>query len=296
MSAVSTVLHYAAPLTPGSPDDDWCVDALSRPPEVILNFRMVPHETTVEDLRDSAERPTLDTMGFERVTAPTTADQRGLAENSAPALERYRGETAELLTSVTGADAVEFFDATLRRQDAAPSGATPHQAPHLRVHVDQSPNSARERAARHGGKDRRFGRFQIVNIWRPLMEPVRNYPLALCDYRSLDPSSDLVATRLKFPEWLKDRESYSVKHNPRHRWHYWRSLSPDEVVLFKCYDSASRSLALAADGADGAGGTGRPESADVAGLCPHTAFYDAKGPSLGHLRTSLEMRAVLFYD
>lgn len=290
MSAVSTVLHYAAPLTPGAPDDDWCIDALSRPPEVILNFRMVPHETTVTDLRDSTVRPTLDTMGFERVTAATRADQRALAEKSEPALAQYRRETAELLTSVTGAEAVEFFDATVRRQDATPSGATPHQAPHQRVHVDQSPAGARARAARHGREGRCFGRFQIVNVWRPLLEPVRNYPLALCDYRSLDLSADLVATRLEFPEWLKDRENYSVKHNPRHRWHYWRSLAPDEALLFKIYDSASRSLALAADG------TERPESADVAGLCPHTAFYDEKGPDIGHLRTSLEMRAVLFYD
>ncbi|MFI7412210.1 CmcJ/NvfI family oxidoreductase [Streptomyces sp. NPDC049627] len=290
MSAVSTVLHYAAPLTPDAPDDDWCIDALSRPPEVVLNFRMVPHETTVTDLRDSAVRPTLDTMGFERAAAPTRADQRALAEKSAPALEQYRRETAELLTSVTGATKVEFFDATVRRQDATPSGATPHQAPHRRVHVDQSPNGARARAARHGVEGRRFRRFQIVNVWRPLLEPVRNYPLALCDYRSLDLSADLVATRLEFPEWLKDRENYSVKHNPRHRWHYWRSLTPDEALLFKIYDSASRSLALAADG------TERPGLTDVAGLCPHTAFYDEKGPGIGHLRTSLEMRAVLFYD
>ncbi|MFF0161864.1 CmcJ/NvfI family oxidoreductase [Streptomyces sp. NPDC005263] len=290
MSAVSTVLHYAAPLASGPPDGDWCVDALSRPPEVILNFRMVPHEATVTDLRDSSVRPTLDTMGFEKAAVPTRADQRALAENSETALERYRQETAELLTSVTGADAVEFFDATLRHQDANPSGATPHQAPHQRVHVDQSPNSARVRAALHGPERRRFGRFQIINTWRPLLRPVRNYPLALCDYRSLDPGADLVATRLEFPEWLKDRESYSVKHNSRHRWHYWRSLAPDEVLLFKCYDSASRSLALAADGAD------RPGLADVAGLCPHTAFYDEEGPDTGHLRTSLETRAVLFYD
>ncbi len=125
MPTVSTVLHYAAPLTPDAPDDDWCIDALTRPPEVVLNFRTVPHHTTVTDLRDSAERPTLDTAGFERVTAPTSAGQRALAHNRAPALERYRQETAELLTSVTGADAVEFFDATLRRQDAAPPAPPP---------------------------------------------------------------------------------------------------------------------------------------------------------------------------
>ncbi|MFG2111119.1 CmcJ/NvfI family oxidoreductase [Streptomyces sp. NPDC048718] len=307
-SAVSTVLHYAAPLTSGAPDEPWCIDALSRPPEVIFNFRMVPHETVVMDLRDSEVRPTLDTMGFEKVIAPTRVDQRALAGQSGPALDRYRRETIELLTSVTGAARVELFDATLRRQDATPSGAAPNQTPHLRVHVDQTPSSARARAVLRGGEERRYGRFQIVNVWRPLLEPVRNYPLALCDYRSLDVRADLVATRLDFPDWLKDRESYSVKHSARHRWHYWRSLSPDEVLLFKCYDSASRSLALAAgdagagagDAGAGYGGAEPPgtpgAAADVAGLCPHTAFYDDNGPAEGHLRTSLEIRAVLFYD
>ncbi|MET9290603.1 CmcJ/NvfI family oxidoreductase [Streptomyces sp. NPDC003077] len=296
MPDVSTVLQYAAPLTPDSPDDGWCIDALSQPPEVVLNFRIVPHEATVTDLRGSDVRPTLDTMGFEKVTAPARADQRALAEGSEEAREQYRRETAELLRSLTGAAAVEFFDATLRRQDAAPTGTTPHQAPHLRVHVDQTPNSARARAARHTGEDRRFGRFQIINVWRPLLEPVRNYPLALCDFRSLDPAADLVATRLDFPEWLKDRESYSVKHSPGHRWHYWHALAPDEAIVFKCYDSASRDLALAANDASGTSGTERPGLADVAGVCPHSAFFDEDGPSTGHLRTSLEMRAVLFYD
>jgi cephamycin C biosynthesis protein len=163
----------------------------------------------------------------------------------------------------------------------------------LRVHVDQSPKSARARAADHTGPGRPFRRFQIVNIWRPLIEPVRNFPLALCDYRSLDLSADLVPTRLRFPAWLKDRENYSVRYNPGHRWHYWGSLSPDEVILFKCYDSASRGLALADEGAECGE---RDDLIDTAGLCPHTAFFDEKGPATGHLRTSLEMRALLFYS
>jgi len=55
---------------------------------------------------------------------------------------------------------------------------------HQRVHVDQSPNAARARAASHG-LGREFRRFQIINTWQPLIEPVRNFPLAMCDYRSV---------------------------------------------------------------------------------------------------------------
>ncbi|MFE0171104.1 CmcJ/NvfI family oxidoreductase [Streptomyces sp. NPDC059002] len=289
MPSVSTQLHYGAPLATAEADDDWCIDALSNPPEVVLNFRLVAQEMTVTDLRGAAVGPTLDTMGFEKVAAPTGVDHRALAESSPSAIERYQQETAELLRARTGADTVRFFDTTLRSKDAAVCAGSPYQSPHMRVHVDQTPRSARDRAAGHGDREREFSRFQIINVWRPLVEPVRNFPLAVCDYRSLDLAADLVATRLDFPEWLKDRESYSVKHNPNHRWHYWDSLTPDEAILFKCHDSASRDLALLTGDAD------RSDLLDVAWLCPHTAFLDENGPSTGHLRTSLEMRALLFY-
>ncbi|MER5357244.1 CmcJ/NvfI family oxidoreductase [Streptomyces sp. NPDC002785] len=290
MPTVSSLLYYSAPLTPEGRDGDWCIDALSQQPEVIVNFRMAAFEATIADVRESTVEPKLDEMGFEKVVFPTRVDQRALTESSAPALERYQKETEELLKSLTGADAVEFFDITRRRENADVPRESFQQSSHMRVHVDQTPTSARARAASHGEPGRRYRRFQIVNVWRPLIEPVRNYPLAVCDYRSVDLSADLVATRLDFPEWLKDRESYSVKHNPGHRWHYWRSLSPDEAIVFKCYDSASRDLAMVSEGEE------REGLLDVAGLCPHSAFFDEKGPATGHLRTSLEMRALLFYN
>ncbi|OKI04829.1 7-alpha-cephem-methoxylase [Streptomyces sp. CB02923] len=294
MSAVSSLLYYGAPLTPMGRDDDWCIDALSRPPEVLFNFRKVAVETAITDVRDSAVDPHLDTMGFEKVVSPTGVDHQALIENSASSVERYQQETRELLQSLTGAVEVQFFDATLRQEDASVPRDASSQSPHLRVHVDQSAKSARARAADHIGPGHRFRRFQIINIWRPLVEPVRNFPLALCDYRSVDLSADLVTTRLHFPAWLKDRENYSVRYNPNHRWHYWSSLSPDEVLLFKCYDSASRDLALFSEGTERGEGAERSDLLDVAGLCPHTAFFDEKGPAAGHLRTSLEMRALVF--
>ncbi|ANW18125.1 CmcJ/NvfI family oxidoreductase [Streptomyces clavuligerus] len=310
MPTVSSLLYYSAPLTPGGRDDDWCIDAVSRPPEALFNFRKVPHRTAVTDVRDGTVSPTLDGMGFEMAVAPTRADQRALLEGSAPAVERYQRETEELLTGLTGADAVEFFDVTLRREHGDAPADPAHQSPHLRVHVDQSPRSAWARAVDTAGPGRRFSRFQIINVWRPLIEPVRNFPLALCDYRSLDPAADLVVTRLDFPAWLKDRENYSVRHNPGHRWYHWGALSPDEALIFKCYDSASLGLArtghgpeddgTAGDGTDAGGraaaGPRRGGLVDTAGLSPHTAFFDEEGPTTGHLRISLEMRALIFHD
>ena len=42
------------------------------------------------------------------------------------------------------------------------------------------------------------GRYQIVNLWRPIGHPALDFPLALCDYRSVDAARDLVAGKLVF--------------------------------------------------------------------------------------------------
>jgi len=74
-------------------------------------------------------------------------------------------------------------------------------------------------------------RFQIINLWRPISHSALDYPLALCDYRSIDFDKDLVPTTLKFPE--RDGETFSVKYNPAHQWKYLRGMKRDEIVLIK---------------------------------------------------------------
>lgn len=291
MSSVTATLYYSAPLVENGREDDWVIDGVTSPPDVTMNFRRLAVETRIADLRVGGDfSPVLDKAGFEKRTASTRVDPADLLERSPVALEAYRRETEELLRSMTGADAVIFFDATFRRQDGGAPHDGDYQSAHQRVHVDQNPQSARARALTHcGAEAERYRRFQIVNIWRPLLAPVRNYALAFCDFKSIDPDAELVPTRLDFPEWLKDRENYSVKFDPRHRWHFWSGLTPDEAVIFKCYDSASRALALASGDGE------RDGLLDVSGLCPHTAFFDENGPREGCLRTSVEMRALLFY-
>ena len=291
MSSVTACLYYSAPLVENGREDDWTIDAVTSPPEITMNFRRLAIETRIADLRVVDDfHPRLDKAGFEKCTAPSRVDPAALLERSPAALETYQRETEELLRSMTGAGAVVFFDATFRREDGGASRSGDYQSAHQRVHVDQNPRSARARAILHGGADaQQYRRFQIVNIWRPLLAPVRNYALAFCDCESIDPAAELVVTRLNFPAWLKDRENYSLKFSPSHRWYFWNGLAPDEAVIFKCYDSASRSLALA-NGSDEDSGL-----LDVSGVCPHTAFFDENGPQEGCLRTSVELRALLFY-
>jgi cephamycin C biosynthesis protein len=261
----------------------------------------------VTDLRSATLNPTLDLWGFEKYEFPTRVSQIDLSNSDADAINLYRDETISHLKALLGADDVVLFDSVVRHKDteapARPSGS-PFVAPYMRVHVDQNPRSALARLKQHVGFSSEICRFQILNVWRPLVIPVMNYPLALCDYRSLNPNNDLVATRRLLPEWMhelwvQDREGYSLKHSAEHRWYFWRFLAPDEMIVFKCHDSASRTLALGQEGRDARKqdipGSTEFSLLDVSGLCPHTAFFDRQSPTVGHLRSSIDVRVLALY-
>ncbi len=72
------------------------------------------------------------------------------------------------------------------------------------------------------------------SIWRPLVFPLEDHPLALCDYRSVEPE-DLVPTDLPSPHY--EGEMYHLHHNPNHEWWFMRKMEQDETLVIKCYDS-----------------------------------------------------------
>ena len=103
------------------------------------------------------------------------------------------------------------------------------------VHVDQTTASAIARVHRHlpstDAPTLLERRFQIINLWRPISHAAIDHPLSLCDYRSVDTKNDLVPSTLKYPD--RDGETFSVKHNPNHKWKYVRGMDTDEIVLIK---------------------------------------------------------------
>ena len=75
------------------------------------------------------------------------------------------------------------------------------------------------------------GRFQMINLWRPIENPAIDWPLALCDYRSVDIEKDTFSTSLIFPDYTS--ESVGVKYNENHKWKYLHGMTPEEIVLIK---------------------------------------------------------------
>jgi hypothetical protein len=61
--------------------------------------------------------------------------------------------------------------------------------------------------------------------------PIVNSPLAMLDYRSIDQEKDTFLNGNMFGVGIR------FFHSPKHQWHYIRHQMPDEVFMFKCYDS-----------------------------------------------------------
>lgn len=105
------------------------------------------------------------------------------------------------------------------------------------VHVDQTSESAVARVHRHLPASEAPAllkrRFQIINLWRPISHAAYDWPLALCDYRSIDVKNDLVPMSLIYPD--RKGETFGVSFNPNHKWKYVKGMGPDEVVLIKWY-------------------------------------------------------------
>ncbi len=95
-------------------------------------------------------------------------------------------------------------------------------------------------------------------------------PLAIADARSIRPES-FVATDLVYPDRVG--EIYSVAYDPNLRWHYFSSMTRDEALLLKVFDSADNRAKWTA----------------------HGAFVNPQAPTDAAPRESIEVRTLLSF-
>lgn len=228
-------------------------------------------EVEIEDARPRIGELSLDREGFVLVPHATAVADFW----DEPARRRvYDPEVVRLVREHAGASRVVVFDHTIRSTD--PSKHETHYArePVELVHNDYTEWSGPQRV-RDVVPDEAEAllrkRFAIVQIWRPTGPPIEQYPLALCDARTLA-AEDLIPAERRHPNRVG--EIYQVSHSPRHRWATFPRMQRDEALLFKVYDSRR----------------------DVARLVAHTSFRDPGTPAEPAPRESLEVRTLAFFD
>jgi hypothetical protein len=81
-------------------------------------------------------------------------------------------------------------------------------------------------------------RWQILGLWRPT-KPVQRDPLVLADARSVPDSDfrDLDRTRTNGAGKKMVNTVIANGNAEKHRWHYLSDMTPEEVLIFKHFDT-----------------------------------------------------------
>ncbi len=186
----------------------------------------------------------------------------------------YEPEVVEFLKRTTGGYRVHLFDHTVRASSPELRELKNVREPATLVHNDYTSKSGfvclREQLG-DAAEELMQGRFQIVNVWRPLSDPVEDYPLALVDARSVAPQQ-IVDTERRSPTHVG--EIQLAVHADTQRWYYYPAMRPHEVLMFRTFDSID-------------GGT---RSCTI-----HTAIKLPDAPPGAKPRESVETRAFVFY-
>ncbi|HLB15118.1 MAG TPA: CmcJ/NvfI family oxidoreductase [Burkholderiales bacterium] len=277
LPAVDAQLTYLAP-------GDGPVEVRVYPPAsglATVRPASAQHVVPIRDARPIADRLRLDEHGFElhsrRTAFAEFYDERAVRE-------RYYPEVQSVVQTIMGALAVVVFDHNVRSAARAARGEHGVRTPVDQVHNDYTeqsgPKRKREILDAAGRSDLGDRHVAFVNLWRPIVGPVLDNPLTVCDARSVAPE-DLVPTGIHHfgeDDLTVPRHSgqiQSVRYNPEHRWFYVSAMRPDEFLLLKCYDSR----------ADGR-----------ARFMPHTGFRNPACPSEFVPRESIEARTLVVFD
>lgn len=72
------------------------------------------------------------------------------------------------------------------------------------------------------------------SLWRPLVSPLHDYPLAVCDASTVE-AEDLVESDYVYPNF--ESESLLVKRSVNHNWYYMSEQTKDELLIITNFDS-----------------------------------------------------------
>ena len=237
----------------------------------VHGFRIAQHATAIRDFHD---KPDVD----QHYLAECEAVIAGLTGASSVAAQGWMIRTSADLSS------------RVAEKVAGYQHAGGIQPPAGEAHVDYNVITGRRAAQRIYAQRFPDGpgykRYIAFSLWRAFSPGPQDWPLALCDGRSVGEGNEASNTlfvvdefptgdALTAPVAGEDQMIAATifRHSPAHRWWYFSNMAADDLLLFKFQDSDH----------------------GVTWRCPHTAFHDTSLPDT-KTRSSIEVRAMAFFE
>src|SRR5215471_18982717 len=229
------------------------------------------HRVKIHNGRPSADRFEFEREGFRFV--PNKSAVRSFYDEDE--IERvYYPECEALIKQVSGAKRVVVFDHTLRTASDQQRESQKIRDIVSRVHNDYTEWSGPQRVRDIMGDEAETllkGSFAIIQVWRPINNPVESHPLAICDAQTVKPET-LVINERRYPNRIG--QTYAITYDPDQRWYWFPRMRPDEALVFKVYESLRDGRAR---------------------WTAHTAFADPHAPPHARPRESIEIRTLAFF-
>ncbi|CAN9477756.1 unnamed protein product [Alternaria alternata] len=232
---------------------------------------------SINNFRNMVSAPSFDTCGF-----ATKAMQSSLKmaefDDSAKVESIFYTEVKDLVREMyPGAGFIGVLEHQIRKRTPQFPYHTGEQyrnlLPTTLVHIDFTHDSAIKtgRAAFKEAADR-HPHLLALNLWKSLQGPGDDWPLALCDVRTVDYEKDIVSQDLVFADRLN--ENSRVYYNKKQAWYYYPNLRDDEIIVFQQMDSRF------------------PSGKGV----PHSGFMNPFADQDAAPRVSIEIRVFVYFE
>ncbi|GJN90012.1 hypothetical protein Rhopal_003007-T1 [Rhodotorula paludigena] len=265
MTDLLTDITFAvSPDTPGAVEFDFArVVSEGRP------LYKASRPCLIRDMRPrlANDAPSLTQEGFEVCEVPYDELDAGDGWE-----DKYAKAMCDWLCRHLGAREVVYQNFHVRRRIADDDPLHPKGFDETKLqpaqfaHVDNSQATSFAKACATLGLTEDAGkseRLAMINLWRPLKGPVVDSPLCFVDAQTIkDEDLELAADHYGVGSY--------AKYSPAHKWWYLRDMMPDELLIFRCFESG--------------------KSPDQGGVTMHTAVTDEARSGKGFpLRQSVEV-------
>jgi hypothetical protein len=250
------------------------------------NIQIKEHDAHIVDIRPIEKQISIDRFGFQLIRSESrsieTWSKASVDQDALQACASdYHADLARLVRAQTGArDIVPLRNGLFLRKQKKKQQEGERVASTF-AHIDFSAQAARDfvlvAMAWEGIQEiDPYSRLMVIQTWHVLTPPPQDYPLVFCDVSTVDKADVFFIDYIPPPGRMDIRTvSHAVAHNSAHRWYYFSNMIPEEIILFKGFDSMADTYA---------------------GAPPHTSFRNVEAPATVTARASIEARFLCFFE
>ncbi|GKZ59754.1 hypothetical protein AnigIFM63309_009990 [Aspergillus niger] len=189
------------------------------------NFSSFPQEVSFEDIRGKETEFSIQEQGFCLYSLSTKMSYIDFDDDFEIRATLYP-EVKRILQRLTGASIVEINFHWVRGKH--PSGSGPVGYAHIDTTGPSGAYMFETYRANSGVDIAPSRRYEFYTFWVPLL-PVQDYPLALCDQRTVKPEHLLPVTHY---DSSATSQNCFLQHDPEQRWCFINNQQPSEAWIF----------------------------------------------------------------